>query len=224
MRELIDKQSGLVFFIPQVEKIELGSQVYSENDDYLVTQFQKEINHAQSPEITKYILGDLFIGGLGEFVKEVSDLPHYNQCYVFESGRLVATLVYSDHRDLFCKVDMFEYLARGIDKSKKNSKIANGKNYLSFKSIRRALNNNTEANNTIIEYFVVLPQYQNRGIGTRIISAINRNPQFFGECMNTFSTCIDAKNIPSQKVFNRNGYGLIEKSPQYRLQEYVKVL
>lgn len=228
MYNLYDSKNQLRFCVPEVEDIYLGNQIYNKEDDGIVTQLQKHINGINSPEITKYVLGPDFKFGLGEFVKQVSAMRNFHQCYVFEKDKLVATFIFSKHRSVYCEHNMFSALQKGDDKARLNEPIANGNNYIDYRSIRRYVLNNLGFNNTMVDYLVVLPEYQGRGIGTRIVSSITRNPEFFGGIVptNAMLTCIAGDNIPSQKVFNRNGFGLVEreKSEDQTFRDYVCVL
>jgi RimJ/RimL family protein N-acetyltransferase len=81
--------------------------------------------------------------------------------------------------------------------------IANNSN-----DIKIEFNNYTLPNNLKILYLVINPDYQNRGIGTRMIKSIIDNQQFFSQSAKTsgISGEIHKDNIASQKAILKNHF------------------
>lgn len=76
------------------------------------------------------------------------------------------------------------------------------------KDIRESFNTFTLPNNLKILYLIVNPEYQNLGIGTRMIKSITEHQEFFSQGKKTFgiSTNIHNENIPSQRAFLKNKF------------------
>jgi ribosomal protein S18 acetylase RimI-like enzyme len=68
-----------------------------------------------------------------------------------------------------------------------------------------------------IEYLAVNPAFQHQGIGTRMVSSITHNPQYFvgKDFMDLYSTVVDEENIPSQKMFLKNKFVPMKKPNMY---------
>ena len=66
---------------------------------------------------------------------------------------------------------------------------------------------------TTVEYIVVNPEMQGKGIGTRMISSLKSNPMFFAEgYKGNIDAFVNAKNIPSQKAFLKNKFKVFRRS------------
>ena len=80
--------------------------------------------------------------------------------------------------------------------------------YLSYKQAQRILRNTTQTNNTEINYLVVVPPAQNKGVGTRAVRSITHNMDFFApeNPIATIYTQIHKDNIPSQVIFRKENY------------------
>lgn len=78
--------------------------------------------------------------------------------------------------------------------------------------------NDVNYTESIIEYIVVNPQMQGKGIATRMIKSITNNLKFFTGHPNTESliATIDKSNIASQKAFLKNNFYQLQ--PAYSSQ------
>ena len=60
--------------------------------------------------------------------------------------------------------------------------------------------------NMIIDYIIVNPNYQNMGIGTRMIKSIQSNQKVLGKSTEGITTVIDNENSHSQRAFLKNNF------------------
>jgi len=71
---------------------------------------------------------------------------------------------------------------------------------------------NDEFDASMIEYIVVNPDAQGRGVGTRMIKSIKDNPMFFtsGKHRGKIQASVKPSNIASQKAFLKNGFRVVK--------------
>lgn len=224
MKELKDKKTGLVWYIPTVEEYTQHNPTYSQEDENSIREFSRELNQHSSEEIIKYVTGDT--APLGHFINWAT-VGKKTPCYCFDDGKLVATALISPNNSISEKLALFNYIryCEGNPSFFKDGILG----YISYKEAKKTLAHLTETNNTSIDYFVVIPSAQGRGVGTRAISSITHNTEFFAPDneIATIETQIHKGNIPSQKVFKRNGFGkyTLEDYQVYTpLEDYLKVL
>lgn len=210
MRQLIDQATGLTFLIPEIGEYNLfGDPVYTSEDNKSLREFGKELNQYKDENITRYVLGG-WGKSLGDFVIVASGFEGRTPCYVLEDGKLVATMIFTPSAQLDCYADMLNYINNPKNMPKlilpQKDSITN---IVSLQKTRRILKK-AHYNNTYINYVVVVPPAQCKGVATRMISAIKKNLEFFYNYnlvdANTISTVINFRNIPSRKVFSRNEF------------------
>lgn len=63
--------------------------------------------------------------------------------------------------------------------------------------------------NMIIDYIIVNPEYQNMGIGTRMIKSIQSNQKVLGKSTEGITTVIDNENSHSQRAFLKNNFQIV---------------
>ena len=64
-----------------------------------------------------------------------------------------------------------------------------------------------------IEYIVVNPKYQGKGVGTRMISSIRHNPQcFIGNYKGLISAFVNPDNTASKKAFLKNKFEVFHRA------------
>ena len=68
---------------------------------------------------------------------------------------------------------------------------------------------NDSKNNLIIDYIIVNPEYQNMGIGTRMIKSIQANQKVLGKSTEGITTVIDNENTHSQRAFLKNNFQIV---------------
>ena len=98
---------------------------------------------------------------------------------------------------------------------------------INSKDIRFEFNDFTLPNNMKILFLIVNPEYQNLGIGTRMIKSIIENQDFFSHKSKTsgISTDIHNENISSQKAFLKNNFTTFtppRKKPRYMRYFYIE--
>lgn len=224
MKQLKDELTGLVWYIPEVEEYTQSNPIYKQADEQPIREFSKELNTHSSEEIIKYVTGDC--APLGSFI-EWATIGKKTPCYCFDDGKLVGTTLLTPNNSINEKLALFNYI-RYCEANP--SYFKDGiLGYISYKEAKKTLQQATTTNNTAIDYFVVVPSSQGRGIGTRAIASILNNPEFFApeNEIATIETQIHKENIPSQKIFRRNGFGkyTLEDFQVYTpLEDYLKIL
>ena len=116
--------------------------------------------------------------------------------------------IYNDRYD---DTKCFHLLAFEDDILVGSAIIANNSNDIKLK-----LNNYTLPNNLKILYLLINPDYQNRGIGTRMIKSIVDNQQFFSHTAKTqgITGDIHKDNIASQKAILKNHFNVYTPAPK----------
>lgn len=68
-----------------------------------------------------------------------------------------------------------------------------------------------------IEYLVVNPEFQYKGVGTRMVASIKNNPEFFvgNKHKGRFIAYVRQENEPSKKVFLKNKFDVVKKADSY---------
>ncbi|MBE5738733.1 MAG: GNAT family N-acetyltransferase [Clostridiales bacterium] len=222
MRQLEDKKAGLVWLVPEIESIQHGGPVYIPEDTALLEDFRKELNESKSRNISKFVTGNC--SGLGDFMLWAIMDKKY-PCYAFEDGRLVATAIINPNNELVKLQEVRNYIRFCEDNP---SVCADGiKGYISYKKAKQILARARKNNNSDIDYLVVVPKSQGKGIGTRAVSSISHNLDFFSpeNPVSTLTTEIHKKNTASQKIFQRNGfeqYSLETEMAYNPFEEYIR--
>lgn len=224
MKKLEDKKTGLVWYIPQVEKYTQHNPIYTPEDERSILDFSKELNEHTSEEIIKYVTGDC--APLGNFIHWAA-IGKKTPCYCFDDGKLVATALISPNNTVSQKLALFNYIryCEANPTYFKDGIVG----HISYKHAKQTLEQATATNNTSVDYLVVIPTSQGRGIGTRAIASIKNNTSFFAleNEVKTIETQIHKSNLPSQKAFKRNGFGIytLDDFQTYTpLEDYLSVL
>ncbi len=224
MKQLKDKKTGLIWYIPEVEEYTESNPIYSQEEEKSIQEFSKELDTHSSKEIIKYVTADC--APLGTFIRWAT-IGKKTPCYCFDDGKLVATTLITPNTTISQKLGLFNYI-RYCEANR--SQTLNGLlGYISYKEAQKTLQRTSTTNNTSIDYFAVVPSAQGKGIGTRAIASISDNAEFFApeNEIATIETQIHKANIPSQKIFNRNGFDkyTIEDFQSYTpLEDYLKIL
>lgn len=80
-------------------------------------------------------------------------------------------------------------------------------------------------NSSDISYLIVNPKMHDRGIGTRMISSIRENSEFFTNRYNTkkiYATVCES-NIPSMKAFLKNKFDVVSCADMKRFNGFAKL-
>ena len=224
MKKLEDKKTGLVWYIPEVEEYTQHNPIYTPEDERSILDFSKELNEHTSKEIIKYVTGDC--APLGNFIHWAA-IGKKTPCYCFDDGKLVATALISPNNTVSQKLALFHYIryCEANPTYFKDGIVG----HISYKHAKQTLEQATATNNTSVDYLVVIPTSQGRGIGTRAIASIKNNTSFFAleNEVKTIETQIHKSNLPSQKAFKRNGFGIytLDDFQTYTpLEDYLSVL
>lgn len=223
MKEFKDKKTGLTWLIPKVTHSRMGTPEFSIEDGKIIKEFTQELNQYNSKAIEKYVTGGSV--QLGSFMFFAA-FGYRDLCYCFEDGKLVATAIITPNTDINNKDKIEAY----IKYCKENTMFLEGlTGYIPVKKVQRAISKATDTSNIDINYLVVVPTHQSRGIGTRAVSSIINNPQFFApkSKVGTLLTQIHTRNAASQKVFIRNGFEKCtfgEYESVLSLDDYINVL
>jgi GNAT superfamily N-acetyltransferase len=198
MKILEDKKTGLLWCMPEIDCGVIGKADYTNEDKNHTKDIFKEMNGWKSDNISTFITGDKEKLGtmFSAYNKELFD-----EYFAYESGGLVAVVMLK-------KPNVLEY-----------DEYRQFKTYLSYKledakkgkcSIKKFLDIDEFNDNyhTHINYLVVSPKVQGRGIGTRVVKSIMNNPNFFREENENivYSANIHYSNIASRKVFSKNNF------------------
>ena len=203
MRRLDDKDTGLTWLIPEVTEMLYDNPVYTAEDMSLLEDFRRELNECKSKNISKFVTGNC--NGLGDFM-QWAIMGKKSPCYGFEDGRLVATAVFSPNNRFGKAQQLRDYITHCESNPHVFGTGMDG--YLSYRKAKSIMQNRSDSNNADIDYLVVVPKAQGRGIGTRAVSSITHNLDFFApeSPIETITSQIHMRNTASKIVFARNGF------------------
>ncbi len=203
MRKLEDKATGLTWLIPEVTEMLYDNPVYTAEDTSLLEDFRRELNECKSKNISKFVTGNC--NGLGDFM-QWAIMGKKSPCYGFEDGRLVATAVFSPNNRFSKSQQLWEYVRKCESNPEAFGSGMAG--FMSYRKAKQILQNRSDSNNADIDYLVVVPKAQGRGIGTRAVSSITHNLDFFApeSPIETITSQIHMKNTASKIIFARNGF------------------
>lgn len=223
MRKLEDKDTGLTWILPEIESVIEQDRILYAEDKAMLEEFTKELNQYQSTEIRRFVTGTC--ENLGDFFSWVN-INNCRPCYCFDDGKLVGAAIIEPNNALDHVNELVSYI-----KYCENCHFAkNGlSGYIPYAKAKHILKKATTNNNTSIDYLVVIPPAQNRGVGTRAVKSITHNMEFFApdKKVRTVNTQIHKANKPSQAVFRRDSfskYALTDHQIYSPLDDYVKSL
>ncbi len=222
MREYLDKATGITWVTPEVSKIEFNAPWFIDADKKAVDDFTKELNSNDcgDPAISEFVTaGEVSIGSFVLWALDKGSRPFY----AFDNGKLVGTAVINGYSDL----DTIA-LEKYIDYCQsRNHEFPHGlPGFLPLKKAEEILSLSSDENNTDLNYLIVIPKAQGRGVGTRMLCSIKNNPQFFSQnpLTKTTSAIVHKNNIASQTIFKRNDfhdYTLDLKNGKTNFHDYV---
>lgn len=203
MREFFDEKTGLTWVVPEVKVKEFGRPLFVDEDQRSLNDFAKELNQYQSDNIDTYVTGgEVPLGDFMMWAVGGNELPYY----AFDNGKLVATAILDGQTEIYAKGSLEDYI-KFCEKHNKN--FADGVNgYLAYSRAKQLYEKSKTNNNVGLGFLVVIPTAQGKGVGTRAVSSILNNPQFFARNSKPISmdTIVHANNVASQKVFQHNGF------------------
>ncbi len=196
MRILNDKETNLL--ICSFEDVNGIEGV----DAKFFDEFTQELNSWRSSVIKKFLL-KYTEAPLGFYYNGCAEKsPFRNVFYAFENGKLVGSaLVKSNSKilerdEVLSHIDFFK--SRGISELE---------GYLTLKQAQKLIDNDNY-NSTYIELLAVKPNQTGNGIGSRFISSIKSNIEFFDHAYtpthNMLATTINECNDRSLKAFTKH--------------------
>ena len=200
MRKLVDKKTGLVWYA-------VDSSDFRE-DGSLKTEISKDLRDLKLEMndwktecgIKKFITWE----DVGDYIFGQNHIK--NMYFAFEDGKFSGVSVIQQNQgfdeDRFCHhikqcERTFSYDPRFLSEEKARIALINAEQDVS--------------NNIYYKYLIVAPDCRGKGIGTRSVMSVmdKNNTLFFSgtENINVTHCRINYANKPSQKVFERNGFG-----------------
>ena len=196
MRILNDKETGLL--ICSFEDVNGITGV----DAKFFDEFTQELNSWRSSGIKNFLLKNTE-ASLGFYFNSCAEKsPFKNVFYAFEDGKLVGSALVSSNLRLTGKDEILSHIdfceQRGISELE---------GYLTLKQAKQLIINDG-FNSTYIELLAVKPNQTGNGIGSRFISCIKNNIDFFDHnpttTHNALATTIHECNDRSLKAFTKH--------------------
>ena len=211
MRILNDKETGLL--ICSFENVDGIAGV----DAKFFDEFTQELNSWRSSGIKNFLLKNTE-DPLGFFYNNCAEKsPFKNVFYAFEDGKLVGSALVSSNLRLTGKDEILSHIdfceQRGISELE---------GYLTLKQAKQLIINDG-FNSTYIELLAVKPNQTGNGIGSRFISCIKNNIDFFDRLPttthNTLATTIHECNDRSLSAFTvHNDFKPVVESDAYKFK------
>ena len=195
MNILKDKERELVWY------------TFNHDDDYKFAYYQRRFRRyldivdtwGENPKVQK------FLGSgkpLGHYMKGLCEsIPDYKLYFATNlEGELVSALVTSTNDMLKLTLNLENHLLFGKDEK------TDTEEFITKSQIRELLDTKDD-NNIYLAFNVVAPEYQGHGIGTRILSSVKNNLEYFAGCKEAnLQMTVDHDNIASHKVVYKNGF------------------
>jgi len=194
-----DRINGLVWITPEITGIDKKNHhIYLPEDSKELLDITNELNTWKSEGINKFITNSPLLGD----ELTTCHVKNYNTYYAYDEGGLSAVVVFREDPDInYAKIcDYVLHCER--------CEVDGVAGYLSLAQARDLLLSSLDDNNLLLNYVVVSPGLQGRGIGTRVVRSINDNIANFTSLNHVeyATACIHNDNVASQKIFKRNGY------------------
>lgn len=180
-----------------------------------------KLNSWKSESLNRFIL-DCETENLGDLLSGyLSKCEESKIFFAFDKQSLIdknplGIVILEPQTDLYAESEFKKYIRECIkDKSMKKA----GK--LSLIKTIRALIKQTDSNNMNIDYLIINPNNENKGVATRMISSITKNAENFnnGE-VNVLSASVHKNNIASQQVFIKNNFAPLTSKDSDFLTDY----
>ena len=164
-------------------------------------EFTQEANSWKDPRIKNFLLKHTEAPLGFHFNNCAEKSPFKNVFYAFEDGKLVAISLITSNLRVLEKEQVVHHIEKLEEK-----KLSELKGYLSLKQAQNiVLNDNF--NSTYLELIAVKPGETGKGIGSRFISCVKNNIDFFDHYFtpthNTLSASIHEANAWSIKAFTK---------------------
>ncbi len=207
MKMFEDSVNELVWYTAQYIDTINGEKVFASEDIKQLNELRLELNSWQSEDIERYITRRALLGDFLSFC--------YTSCsyFAYDSGDLAAVVMLENGS----VIEMMD-LQRYIEYCEKYG-INGVERCLSLNDAIDVLDNSTVHNSAYLDYIVAAPHMLGKGkrIGTRAISSINTNPEFFtgSPDIRYMSAGIHNCNTASKVAFQRSGWLPIYKDPDF---------
>ena len=188
---------------------------YEDDLDYDSNQVNDEINSWQSANIKEYIT-DYTRQPLGDFLRdETRDTRSARQFFGFIDGKLASTVVVKSNWFLEGR----RFIQEHIENNEQNKKFYSTPNLSNVKAKLILNEEGIKKDNDTIMYVIVHPDKTRKGIGTRVISSVKNNIEFFAPHSkhNSLKAVIHSSNFDSRSVFEKNDFRKlnINHGPRY---------
>ena len=199
MREFLDGYTGLTWLSGERLR-DIGGVAEYGYDKLLMEDFINEINEWRSNNIAKYLTYD----NLGNYLYNYQ--LDENMYFAFDGGELAGVSVIEGDQEL-TYANLFREHITNVD----IGFMDRMNRFMSYDLALKALKRSNEHNNSFMNYIVVNPNRQGRGIGTRMLRSITDNMEFFtgNEQDNVLSANVFYSNKASRKMFEKNDFYLL---------------
>ncbi len=212
MRVLEDKDNELLW---------KGFHLAVDSDEVLLDGDLKEFDSCIDTLNTwhSHNIGEYIIRGenLGDYLKEFNkSLPYGNQ-YLYcamQGSDMVATAYITAREYLVPKYALERYI--------QNIEVGEGVEYVTISDAEEILARDNGENAVDINYLIVNPQFQNQGVGTRVIRSITENLEYFttAKDISTVMAFVHGRNIASQKAMLKNKFKKLVPSRYFNTEGY----
>ena len=216
-----DKINGIMWY--NAKKCLDGE--YMAEDLAICNEVVKEINTWMSPNIERFITDE----NLGSFMLEESWGSGYEDFFFgLVDGKLATSIVLAKEHGLPTR-DLINHM---FSAAKRDIRDLEVEKMLSFDDTRQIIDDyNAGKKSVYLNFLVVNPYMQNRGIGTNSLRSLDSNIHYFvdnGDYSCMYAT-INENNVASRRVFNKNNYlGLLKDDKgdirRYPFDDYFKVM
>ena len=188
---------------------------YKDDFSYESDEINKELNSWRSPRLTEYISNSLDRQPLGEFMRETTKGLGENtssQFFGFIGNELVSTVIITENQTQRNFVALREHIKNC---SKCEKEYFERYKYLSVEKAEKILEkSNMQKGHDEVYIVIVDPKNTNKGYGTRVVSSITRNKDFFAPNSehNSMKTRIYSSNYWSRAIFERNDFKKLEQN------------
>jgi len=177
---------------------------YKDDLDYDSNQVNDELNSWKSARIKEYIT-DCDREPLGDFLRDSTrDTKGASQFFGFINGELASTVIVKSN----CFLEDYVYLKCHVKNNEENKSFYSTP-ILSQEKAKLILSSaDTQKDNDSIMFVIVDPKKCRRGYGTRVISSIKNNIDFFAPHSkhNSLKSVIHNSNYDSRSIFEKNDF------------------
>ena len=190
---------------------------YKDDLGYDANQLNSELDSWKSDEINEFVTGGTNLGYMTRGTTMFA--TGTEQFYGFINNKLVSTVLLRENK--LIDEDLQYQLLTHIQNNKRGFEFQNKNGIISTDKAFQLLE---RPDFSEVSYLIVKPAEQGKGYGTRIVTSIKNNLDFFmpNATLDAFGTTINFENIPSINVFNKNGFKQLntENDEVFKLNKY----